>query len=940
MTDVRGEESNGSGDTKALPVGNAAADPLNLPTPLSSFVGRQRELAELRKALAGTRLLTLTGPGGCGKTRLGLQFATETIQSYPDGVWWVDLAPLAEERLVAATIAEALGVRPLPGLTELQAVCGYLASRRAMVVLDNCEHLIHACAKSAERLLQAAPEVAVLATSRAPLAVAGEIDWRVPPLSLPGEQGEGLADSDAVALFVERAGNVSPGFGLSEENVDSVARLCHELDGLPLAIELAAARLRMLSTEQISTGLSNRFRLLTGGPRTALERHQTLRASVDWSHELLAVEEQMLFRRLAVFAGGFTLEAVEQVCAGDGVDRDRVLDLLASLVDQSLVLAEDRDADMRYRLLEIVREYGGERLAEAGEQRTLRDRHCCHFLALAEQAGPHLETGRQGEWLEILDPEAANLGAAIDYALRSEPSLALRFCAALYRWWCARGRFAEAELAHASSLAATGNDEPGPRALVLHRRAWVATNAGEFEAAESHATEALALAEEVGDQATAARSRCELGRALMWADPRAGRAELKRAAGLALAAGDDWALVEAQQSLAETFLFLQDHEHAAQASGEVAELAERLGDPLQLARRWFHVAWMALADGPLDDVRDAAERMREAVHAVGEPLMEGLADFALGLLDVWEGESERALERLHRRLERALKLGAGFAVPHLLVAMAFAELAAGRPQEARDRLDGLLPLVEGRLSYVTSWGLCVLAEAQRLLSDYAADTTALEAQRSGEQLGNRLWATSARLTLGRLAAVDGEWAEAQQHALAHLDACAEGGHAIYVPACLDALGELAAGLGSDEDAVRLFAAAERARAEIGSVRVPPEAQHWAAIEAKLREKLGEETYEAAGGQGADLSLEDALEWARRARGPRRRPPGGWASLTPTESRVVELVAEGLTNPEIGERMFISKATVKTHLAHIFRKLDVHNRTELSARAVGRRKTAI
>ena len=299
----------------------------SLPVQLSSFVGREAELAELERLLEGERLLTLTGAGGCGKTRLALQAASEVLERFPDGVWWVDLAPLAEEELVGAAIAKALGVRPLPGMTELQACGAYLASRRALLAVDNCEHLPAACAGAVEALLKAAPGLVVLATSRAPLGADGETDWRVPSLSLPrceaaDSDGE-LAGSDAVALFVERARNARPGFELSKDNADSVAGVCRELDGLPLAIELAAARLRMLSVEQISTGLADRFRLLRGGPRTATERLRTLRASVDWSHELLSADEQILLRRLAVFAGGFTLEAVERVCSGDGVERER-----------------------------------------------------------------------------------------------------------------------------------------------------------------------------------------------------------------------------------------------------------------------------------------------------------------------------------------------------------------------------------------------------------------------------------------------------------------------------------------------------------------------------------------------------------------------------------------------------------------------------------------
>jgi DNA-binding CsgD family transcriptional regulator len=348
---------------------------------------------------------------------------------------------------------------------------------------------------------------------------------------------------------------------------------------------------------------------------------------------------------------------------------------------------------------------------------------------------------------------------------------------------------------------------------------------------------------------------------------------------------------------------------------------------------------MAAIDGRFAEGRDAVERMRTAVDAVGEPLIEALADLAEANIDVWQGEPEDALKLLQSRLDHALKLGAGLSVPHLLTTIGFAELATGRLEQARGRLEGLVPLLMGRDIYTLLWVLGLLAEARRLLADGAAESTAFEAQATAERINNRLFATRARLTLGRLAAARGDWTTGQQHDLAHLDACVEGGHAAYVPACLDALGEVAAGLQSDEDAVRLFAAAQRARAEIGVVRIPPEQQHWAAIDARLREALGVDAYQAARTEGAELSTEDALEWARRARGPRRRPPGGWESLTPTEVKVVELVAQGLTNPQIGERMFISPGTVKTHLAHVFRKLDVHSRAELSAQAVGRRKTA-
>ena len=873
------------------------------PLALTSFIGREPELVELRGVLETTRMLTLTGAGGCGKTRLAAQLAHTVAGRFPDGVWWVDLAPVADERLVHAAIGEALGVRPLPRMTELQACARHLAPRRALLVLDNCEHLLEASAAVAAALLRAAPALVVLTTSRARLGVDGETAWRVPS----------LAGSDAAALFHERARHARPGFSLTD---DAVARICDAADGLPLAIELAAARLRMLSAEQIAERMTDRFRLLTGGPRTATLRQRTLRASVDWSYELLSPEERVVLRRAAVFMGGFTLEAAEAVCGGD------VLDVLGSLVDQSLVIAEP---DVRYRLLETIRQYSLERLAESGEEPQVRTRHCHAFLAFAEAA--RFESAAQREWLDRFDPEAPNFAAAIDHALATDPALAFRFCAALHRWWRARGRLAEAELAYTRSLAACEDVEPALHARVLADRAFLVVNTGDYETAGVHAAEALALADEIGDLRTAAHARCYTGQAALLSTPWAARADLTRAAELARAAGDDWALVAAKQIATSSYFLQFDHARALSTNDEVAELADRIGDPLQRGRRWCWHAWPAMHDGRLEEALMALERGHELWKDICGPAQDGLVDYARGLIETWQGRPQAAIERLSAQLERALKHGAGFAVPWLLEGLAYAELGAGRPGAARGWLERLLDLLNGREGWSLSRALGLLAEAQRLLGDPGAESTALRAQAAGERLRNRFLETHARLTLARLAAARGDWAVAQQHALAHLDACAEGGHATHVPACLDALGESA---GAPEVAARLLAAAESARGRLGTVRVPPEAEHWAAVQDELRSALGAEAYDAASAQGASLSTGDALEWARRGRGPRGRPASGWPSLTPTEVKVAELLCQGLTNPQIAERMFVSPGTVKTHVAHIFRKRDVHTRAELIA----------
>ena len=590
---------------------------------------------------------------------------------------------------------------------------------------------------------------------------------------------------------------------------------------------------------------------------------------------------------------------------------------------------------MRYRFLETMREFAGERLAEAGEQASLRARHRDAFLDLAERAGPQLETGRQREWLALLDPEAANLVAAIEHALRSDAQRALRFCAALYRWWGARGRFAEAELFHSRILEACGDREPGLRARVLHGRAFLAVWAGEFAAADAYATEALGLAEQAGDDTTAARARCQLGAALQFADPRASRAELGRAAALARRARDDWALATAQWLTVGTHMWQSDHARAAHANQQLAELAIRQGDPLQIARYWLYVAWMACLDGRFSEARQAIQRLRAVVEGIGEPVMEALADHFEAFADTWQGEPARALEHQPASLERALTLGVGSVVPWLIFDGGFAELALGRPERARDALQEMLGLVEGRMAYGTAWALCLLAETERLLGDSSAEATASQAQATAERLGNRLSATFARLTQGRLAAARGDWPLAQQHALAHLDACAEGGHTTYFPSCLDALSEIAIGLHRYVDAARLSAAAECVRARDRHHPRPPGRPALGGDRPPVTRRAARRRLRGGARRGRRADHHDALEWARRARGPRGRPPAGWASLTPTETRVLELATDGLSNRQIAERMFISPETVKTHLAHIFKKIDVHSRAELVGRSLQR-----
>src|SRR5579884_1088216 len=380
--------------------------PNNLPRQLSSFIGREKEIAEIKRLLSASPLVTLIGTGGCGKTRLALQVAAEVLEQYPQGVWLVELAALSDPNLLVQTIATSLGLRESPGQPLLQTLRDYLQSRTLLLVLDNCEHLIQACADLIATLLQACPHLSLLTTSREALRIGGEQMYRVPSLlapdpdNLPKEEKDLAAivsEYEAPRLFVERASLQKPDFAITPQNAAMVASVCHRLDGIPLAIELAAARVSVLSVEEIEARLEHRFRLLSGGSRTALPRQKTLQATLDWSYDLLSKPERSLLSRLSVFSGGWTLAAAEAVCAREDIEAWEVLDLLTSLVNKSLVIAEEQVGRSRYRMLETVRQYNRERLAQTGQESEIQGRHKDFFLAMAEEARPQLKGLRSEE---------------------------------------------------------------------------------------------------------------------------------------------------------------------------------------------------------------------------------------------------------------------------------------------------------------------------------------------------------------------------------------------------------------------------------------------------------------------------------------------------------------------------------------------------------------
>jgi predicted ATPase/DNA-binding CsgD family transcriptional regulator len=618
----------------------------NLPSELSSFVGREKELAEVRRLLENNRLLTLTGSGGCGKTRLALAAASELVERFEDGVWMVELASLAEPSLVPQAVAFTLGVRERSGSSLTEALSDYLRTRKLLLILDNCEHLIYACAELAEAWLHSCPGLRVLATSREVLGITGEIAWPVPSLSLPDLRRlsdiESLPRYESARLFVERATTVKPNFKLTEQNALAVAHVCYRLDGIPLAIELAAARTKVLSVEEISERLDDSFGLLAAGSRTAMPRQRTLHATMDWSHELLSKKERALFRRLSVFAGGFTLEAAESICAGEQLQRDEVLEVLSQLVDKSMVVALEPDGAARYRLLETIRQYGRERLEEAGEAAHIREQHAGYYLAVAEEAEPELQGEGQVAWLERLETEHDNLRVAMAWLLeRGESEVAARLGWALWLFWGIRTHLAEGRRSMERALSARGSVamSASARARALFVAGMMANYQGDHLSAEPLVQESLRLFNELEDKVGTAYA-------------------LSNAGYVALGKGRYQQAIAVIEKAADLFL----------------EQGEKWGAAIELG--FLAVAWRNQGDH--ERARRLAERALAISREIGERQATTSALYTLAILAQTEGEDERARNLLEEGLRLSAELGNEANVAHCLEGLASMYGAEGK----------------------------------------------------------------------------------------------------------------------------------------------------------------------------------------------------------------------------------------------------------------------
>ena len=628
----------------------------NLPSQLSTFLGREKEVEQIKQRLEKNRLVTLTGSGGVGKTRLSIQVATELLNDYPNGVWLVELAPITDSGLVAQTVCATLEIAPQGNTPALRVLTEYLKQKKILLVVDNCEHLIDACAQLCETLVHMCPNLWIVTSSREALGVEGENAYRVPSLSLPNphDKLEMIEKSEAVKLFIERANTVLPGFGLTSINAPVIAQICQRLDGIALAIELAASRVKLLKVEQIAARLDDAFRLLTGGSRTALPRQQTLRALIDWSYNLLSDEEKTVMRRLSVFVGGWALEAAESVC-----DNTNMLDLLTHLVDKSLISVDlEHEYEPRYYLLETIRQYAREKLTESGESEILRNRHMAYFCRLIERFEPGLRGSDQVALFDSLEMELDNLRAALEWALDHNISEGLRLASKLRWFWHLRNhrrdgigwldKFLGAE-AERHGLTSNSVSDAFDRAKALLALSFLDGNQGEMQKAMQCATESLALCEKMGGrQGISLRAECFLSFgafALFSGDLTQAKTLAEKSLELYQVSGDKFGIAEVQTSLLIGVALRSGELETAQKLSE-SNLAIRreLGDRDGTAYALWIGGIVAIHQGDYERASKMFLTAIEASYEAKSDYMLGISFGNLGVAYLLKGEMDRARE--------------------------------------------------------------------------------------------------------------------------------------------------------------------------------------------------------------------------------------------------------------------------------------------------------
>ncbi len=868
-----------------LPVGLASLQSLNvvshnLPTQLTSFIGREKETAEVKRLLLTHRFVTLTGPGGTGKTRLALHVGARLLELFPDGVWLVELASLTDPALVPQTVAGTLGVHESSGRPLLSLVTGYLRSKDVMLILDNCEHLVGACAQLVETLLQACPSLFVLTSSRETLGVAGEVSFRVPSLSTPDvlhlASVEALTRTEAVRLFIERAEAALPGFTVTQENASAIAQICSRLDGIPLAIELAAGRVKMLRVEQVAARLDDRFRLLTGGSRSALPRHQTLRALIDWSYELLSGTERTVLQRLSVFAGGWTLEAAETICAGGDLGPNEILEPLTQLVNKSLVTPGcEPGAVARYHLLETLRQYAREKLLEAGGGDRVRERHLDYFLTLAEQAGPELRGPDQVTWLDRLDAELDNLRAAMEWSLPVKVEAGLRLAGALLWFWHIRAHRGEGVewLERALSAEMPARDQAPvtterqlARGLALNAAGSLRIMHGSPQRGRELSAESLALHQAIGSAGRQGAAHSLWNLAMVAAqreDFEQSRIQSEASLALFRAVQDRFWIGQCLDNLGSLALVRSDFEQASVIWNEDLVLRKEIGDKDGIAWTLSCLGNLAFRQGEYEQAKALFVASQAAFREVRNKWAVSLALSGMGAVVLAQGNFEQAAKLYEEALAFGQEMGDQYAIAGRHYDLARVAWSQGDYAQAAQLYEETLASVreignqEATASTLNDLGGVAWAQGNYELAVKRFE----EALAIGRDLGGQFTMAYARLGLGRVACSRGEHSAAQSLYRQALSLLQASGIRWSLPHALEAWALLAVAQQDMLRGAKVLGALENDYDQLRFLLSPLERDEHERAVAAARAALGQAAFASARAEGRAMSIEQAMALA-------------------------------------------------------------------------------
>jgi predicted ATPase/class 3 adenylate cyclase/DNA-binding CsgD family transcriptional regulator len=899
----------------------------SVPVPPTPLVARSAELAELAGLVGSHRLVTITGAGGTGKTRLAIELANACPDMPVDEVTWVDLASTDDPQEVPAAVVAAMALRRGPDEPAARLI-EHLRRRQHLLVVDNCEHLVEAVAGLVGTLLSTAPDLRILATSREPLGLGHEVVWHLDPLTTPvGGALDDVRASPAGELFLERVGRARAGQGLSVEDVAAAAAICRRVDGIPLALELAAARARTMPLPELATRLADRLSLLAGGGRNVLARQRTIEASVAWSHDLLDPLEQRAFRQLSVFAGPFTLEAAEAV-----VDLDEVTGAVLALVDRSLLALVTGGGPPRYRMLETIRFFARQRLLDAGEAGSCRDRHLQWYRSVVEHHGARFEGRDARSAVEAIDRDLAEVRGALEWAAdqdRADDVLAMT--ATLGWYWIWKGITGEALSWIERAEALPSDPSPGTGAMA----AWVAFllsvhhRAG--EQAERRGEAALAAARRSGDEGLEGRTLVHLGAHRSFRHGSASRPMIAEGIALCERAGDGFWAAMGEANLALCLQFGGRHGLALEHLDRAAAAASRLQSPQLWSEVIARRAFADFALGDLHAVTRAAARARDLAVGLTERDMLAVPLTFDAIVQVMRGDAEgplAALEQLHGEYIRDQEYQH---LAGITAACAVACIALDQIDEARALLDAKwgFPELQAALFFrlwfrhimaLAAWAEGDPSDARRLAEELLADAEASDDPAA---------AARARLLLGAIARGEAEHRTGEAHLHAALESFATLGHRQEQADALEELAGVELDHGRPEAAALLLGAAARERDEMGVVHRPGRQRSYEAVIAGVAAALDPAALDTAWQRGAQMSLADAVDHARRGRGERVRPTFGWDSLTATEAKVADLAAEGHTNVQIAEALLMGRETAKTHMSNVLRKLGLDNRTQLA-----------